>query len=43
VQQLSDIPTALPHLCKPLLSNGAQLDRAIGEPEVDSRISLDRS
>jgi hypothetical protein len=40
VHQLSDIVAAPPHLHKPALSKGPQLDRTIGEPDVDSRVSL---
>jgi hypothetical protein len=40
VQQLSDIVTALPHLHKPLPRNSPKLDRAVGQPKVDSRISF---
>jgi hypothetical protein len=43
VHQLSDIVTALSHLRKPLLRNGPQLSRAIGQPDVNSRISFYRS
>jgi len=39
VHQLSDILTAVPHLREPVLGNRAQLDRAIEEPGVDSRVA----
>jgi hypothetical protein len=38
VHQLSDIVAALPHSHEPLLRNGPQLGRAIGKPDVDSRV-----
>jgi hypothetical protein len=38
VHQLSDIITALPYPHKPLLRNRSQLDRAIRQPPIDSRV-----
>src|ERR1700733_1975204 len=43
VHLLSDIITALPHPPKPLLCNGSQLEWAIRQPNIDSRIALDAS
>jgi hypothetical protein len=40
VHQFPDIVTALPHLTKPLLRDRTQLERAVGKPGVDSRISF---
>jgi hypothetical protein len=40
VHQVSDIITALPHVRKPLLHDRSQFGRAIGQPDIDSRIAF---